>query len=148
MRLCYGLFIVVCSACGGGNGYGTNPPPPPPPPGGGPTVNASMTDNNGLVPFAFSPATLTVTVGTSVTWTNNGKTGHTTTSDATPTPVWSSGAVNPAGSTTCDPADPYCQPAGTPAGTYTRVFNAAGTYPYHCEFHKLQGMTGTITVNP
>ncbi len=102
-----------------------------------------MTDNAGVAPYAFAPATLTITVGTTVKWTNNGKALHTTTSDAA---VWSSDTLKPAGSGTCDPADPYCTPGTTPAETYQRTFNTPGTFPYHCEVHKLAGMTGTITV--
>ena len=110
-------------------------------------MNVSMTDNNGVAPYAFSPAPLTITVGTTVKWTNSGKVSHTATSDQTPAD-WNSGTVSPAGTGTCDPNDPYCTPGTTPAGTYQRTFNTAGTFPYHCEVHKLQGMTGTITVNP
>jgi len=107
-----------------------------------------MTDNSGLAPYAFSPASLTVTAGTTVKWTNTGRAHHTSTSDATPQPTWNSGAVLPAGMGTCDPNDPYCTPGTTPAGTYQRTFSTAGTYQYHCELHGAQGMTGTITVTP
>lgn len=144
MLLRYRLFLAVLSAfvpaCGGGDPTG----------GGGPPVaNVSMTDNNGSTPYAFSPASLTVTVGTTVKWTNGGKAEHTSTSDATPQPVWDSGTVPPAGTGSCDPySDPYCTPGTTPAGTYRRTFNTAGTYPYHCNVHGALGMTGTITVTP
>src|SRR2546426_8473441 len=46
--------------------------------------------SNGLAPYAFSPATLNIKVGTRVRWTNSGKAQHTATSDATPQPVWRS----------------------------------------------------------
>jgi plastocyanin len=29
-------------------------------------------------------------------------------------------------------------------GTYTRTFNTAGAYPYHCTIHP--GMSGSVTV--
>ena len=155
MRVRYGLLLVSVAACGSGStAYSPTPPPapppPPPPPAAGPTINVSMTDNNSLAPYAFSPAPLTITVGTTVQWTNTGKAPHTSTSDATPA-TWNSGVVNPAGTTSCpSPPDPMypCTPVSTPAGTYTRTFNAPGTYGYHCANHSLQGMTGTITVNP
>jgi plastocyanin len=105
-----------------------------------------MTDNAGFAPYAFSPTTLDIKVGTTVKWTNNGKAIHTTTSDASPTPTWNSGEVAPAGTTTCAPADPYCTPGTTPPGTYQWTFDTPGTYPYHCQIHGAQGMTGTITV--
>ena len=143
MRLFYGVLLALLAACGGSTptGSGGNPPPPP----GASVVNVSMTDNNGLEPYAFSPAPLAITVGTTVKWTNNGKVSHTATSDQTPA-VWTSGTVSPAGSNTCDPNDYGCMPGTTPPGTYQRTFNTEGTFPYHCEVHKLQGMTGTITV--
>ena len=145
MRLCYGLFLTLLSAfvpaCGGGGGGPTGT-------GGNPQVaTISMTDNGGLAPYAFSPSARTVTVGTTVKWTNSGKAQHTSTSDA-PQPVWNSGSVPPAGTGTCDPNDPYCTPGTSPAGTYQRTFSTPGTYPYHCELHGAQGMTGTITVTP
>jgi plastocyanin len=150
MRLCYGpllAFLVACGSSSAPYGGGNPPPgPPPPPPPGTPVVGVSMTDNAGLAPYAFMPATITIAVGTVVKWTNNGKASHTTTSDATPQPTWNSGTVPPAGTTTCDPADPYCTPGTTPPGTYERAFTTAGTYPYHCSFHA--AMTGTITVTP
>jgi plastocyanin len=107
-----------------------------------------MTDNGGSAPYAFSPAPLTIKVGTVVKWTNNGNAPHTSTSDATPQPTWDSGTLDPAGTTTCTPGDPYCTPGSTPAGTYQRTFNAIGTYQYHCALHGASGMTGTITVTP
>src|SRR2546422_636283 len=138
-------LLVAGAACGSSSptGSGGNPP-------AGPVADVSMTDNNGLAPYAFSPAMLPpIKVGTSVRWTNNGKTSHTATSDATSPVVWNSGTVQPAGTTTCAPNDPYCMPGTTPPGTYvSSPFNTPGTYPYHCEFHGVQGgtMTGTITV--
>ena len=71
----------------------------------------------------FSPGTITVDMGTTITWTNNGADWHTVTSD---------GAVFDSG--TMDPGD-----------TYSRTFNTAGTFPYHCENHI--GMNGTVIVN-
>jgi plastocyanin len=141
MRIRVGLVsvFVAAAACGGSSPSGTsdinNNPPGSPAPPGPQVVSVSMTDN------AFVERTLTVKVGTIVKWTNNGSTSHTTTSDANP-PIWNT-TVGPAGSTTCDPYGYNCQP-GSPAGTYQRSFDAAGTYQYHCEFHN--GMTGTITV--
>src|SRR5213594_600166 len=128
MRPHIGLWslAVAAAACGGGSSpTGTD--------GGG-----------GLGPYAFLPNPVTVKVGTTVKWTNLGTTGHTTTSDEA-TPIWNSGTVSPAGTTTCTPGDPYCQPGTTPPGSYQRTFMTAGTYQYHCQFHQAQGMTGTIT---
>ncbi|HYF62027.1 MAG TPA: plastocyanin/azurin family copper-binding protein, partial [Herpetosiphonaceae bacterium] len=86
------------------------------------TQNFAFSNGVSIVDFAFSPQNLTVTIGTSVTWTNNGATAHTTTSD---TAGWDSGSLG----------------AGQ---TFNHTFAAAGTFPYHCTIHS--GMTGTITV--
>jgi len=141
MRMRRGEFVfLLAAACGGSSPTGGGATPP--------VENVTMNDNAGAAPYAFSPATVTVKVGTTVRWTNNGSTAHTATSDATPQPVWESGTVLPAGSTSCPPNDPYCQPSGTPPGTYQVTLNTAGTYQYHCSFHQALGMTGTITVMP
>jgi len=144
MRLLYGVLLALLAACGGSTPTGSDGSPNTPQPPGAAVASVSMTDANGLAPYTFSPASLTITVGTSVKWTNNGKVSHTTTSDQL---IWN-GTVSPAGSNTCDPNDYGCMPGTTPAGTYQQTFNTAGTYQYHCEVHGAQGMTGTITVTP
>jgi plastocyanin len=72
---------------------------------------------------AFSPATITVAVNTTVVWTNKDGIAHTVTSD---TDVFDSGnmAAN---------------------ATYSFTFTTAGTYPYHCTYHP--GMLGSVVVN-
>jgi hypothetical protein len=79
-----------------------------------------------MVDFSFSPGTLTISVGDTVTWTNNSSsdTPHTSTSD---TGAWDSGTVNVGQS-------------------FSHTFASAGTFPYHCSFHQAQGMVGTIVV--
>ena len=32
------------------------------------------------------------------------------------------------------------------SGSFTYTFNSTGTFPYYCDSHLDQGMTGTITV--
>ena len=72
--------------------------------------------------FAFDPASITVAVGDSVTWTNNDGSTHTATGDG--------GSFD----------------AGTIAAgaSQTVVFSIIGTYPYRCKIHS--NMTGTVTV--
>ncbi|MES2430309.1 MAG: plastocyanin/azurin family copper-binding protein [Bacteroidota bacterium] len=89
---------------------------PPPGGSGGKTVN--ITD------FAFS-ASLTVAAGTTVTWTNKGATTHTVTSDDGTS--FDSGNI-------------------PPSGTYSHKFDAAGSFPYHCELHG--SMQSSVTVTP
>jgi len=72
--------------------------------------------------FAFGPATMTVPMGTTVTWTNMDSVAHTTTSD---TGVWNSGTLSPGMS-------------------FHYTFNTSGTFPYHCMIHP--NMHGTIVV--
>jgi plastocyanin len=76
--------------------------------------------------FAFTPAQIDIRAGTKVTWVNCGSAGnasHTSTSD---TGVWDSGLL-------------------APGQTYTRQFDNAGAFPFHCTPHPF--MTGTVTVN-
>jgi len=72
--------------------------------------------------FNFAPATLTVAVGASVTWTNNDAATHTVTSNTT---AFDSGDM-------------------TQGKSFTFKFTTAGTYAYHCIYHS--NMTGIIVV--
>jgi plastocyanin len=77
--------------------------------------------------FSFSPTSLTIKAGTSVRWTNNGPSDHTTTSD---TGIWDSGTF----------------PAGA---SFTVTFSEPGIFPYHCAIHPpnlFPGFVGTVTV--
>ena len=67
----------------------------------------------------FSPGTVTVAVGGTVTWTNNDIVTHTTTQTG-----WN-GEV-------------------APGARFARVFPTAGSFDYRCSIHT--GMTGTVTV--
>ena len=71
--------------------------------------------------FAFSPSTLTISIGETVTWTLTNGT-HTVVSDDG---AWQSGPLSI-------------------GGTFTHQFDAAGTFGYKCGIHS--GMTGTIIV--
>lgn len=71
----------------------------------------------------FSPSVLTITSGTTVTWTNNeDTTPHTVTSD---TGLWDSGTLEPSQS-------------------FSRTFSVPGRYAYHCNIHPF--MHGLIVV--
>ena len=91
--------------------------------------------------FSFSSASLTIQVGTTVKWTNNGPTAHTTTSDAG---AWNSGTISA-------PSGGGAYGGGAAGGSYQFMFAAPGTYGYHCALHppslpQYAGFTGTITV--
>jgi plastocyanin len=86
-----------------------------------------------MVNFSFSPPTLTINQGDTVTWTNTtAATPHTSTSGRPPGTadgLWNTGTVSA-------------------HGTFPITFTgfAAATYPYFCSFHTLQNMAGSITV--
>jgi len=95
------------------------PTTPSPPPG------VAVTIQN----FAFSPPSVTVPKGTTVTWTNQDGAPHTIVNDATSTialgKLFSSNSLGM-------------------GQTFSFTFNDAGTYAYHCGIHT--SMHGTVTV--
>jgi plastocyanin len=76
-----------------------------------------------IADFAFMPSSATVASGGTITWTNQDGTAHTVT--------FNSG--------------PDCLTIPGSGGSQTIKFNVAGTYPYHCDFHRT--MTGSVTVS-
>lgn len=90
--------------------------------GAGQTVTATSGSN------VFSPSSVTITQGETVTWNNDGGNFHNVHFDdesfvEPPTPLdsmWSA----------------------------IRTFSQPGTFTYYCEVHKDQGMTGAVVVNP
>jgi plastocyanin len=117
------LGLALLASCGG---YSTPMSPTDGGGGGTPTPYTIQVVNN-----SFSPSTLTVPVGTTVTWS------------------WAAGAMDhnvvpddgsmPSGSGV---------PASAPH-TYTFTFGTAGTFHYHCQVHGGPGgvgMSGTVTV--
>lgn len=125
------VLLVLLAGCAGDSGYGlgTPPPPPPPPPGGQLPLNASValgssTDEYGDARFAFTPATVSIRTGGTVTWSNSTGIAHTVS---------------------------FAQVAGAPAsipspaaGMQGRTFPTGGQFPYACTIHP--EMTGTVTV--
>ena len=83
------------------------------------------TDSSGS--FAFSPATLTIKAGTTVTWKNTTAVGHTVTSDDGKS--FDSGTANP---------------IAAQSGTFSFTFKTPGTFAYHCSIHPF--MKATIIV--
>jgi|SRR3989344_6951606 len=73
--------------------------------------------------FAFSPSTLTIKSGDSVTWTNKDSSAHTVTSDS---------------------GNELDSERISNGQIYTHVFAQPGTYSYHCTPHP--GMKATIVV--
>ncbi len=126
-----GLMILL-AACGSGAGASTATTPTPvatmPTVTNTPTVvtptpkatplpgltQVVLIVNNSDSGFGFSPATLTIRPGTTVTWKNMSSVPHTVTSDDGQT--FDSGNI-------------------APGGTFTFKFTVAGSYPYHCNIH-------------
>lgn len=90
---------------------------------GGGTKGGPGTNEVWIQGFAYTPSVISVTAGTTITWTNKDPVNHTVTSD---TGLFD-GALSPNG------------------GTFSHTFTTAGTYSYHCSIHT--NMTGTVKVN-
>lgn len=104
------VLVSLLSNCSSASNTTT----PPAAPAGGNTVEISN--------FAFTPASLSITVGTKVTWTNKDNTAHTVSADGG---VFGSGSM-------------------APKATFDYTFNTAGTFTYTCSVHPY--MKGTIVV--
>jgi plastocyanin len=119
-------LAIVALGCGGGGAVvdaggvtgPTAPPESPAPPSTTPP-NAVTTDG-----VTFTPATITIAQGATVTWLIVGNTHNVT-----------FGANKPTG------GDAPNTPSG---GTIARTFPTAGTYSYQCTLHT--GMAGTVIV--
>lgn len=85
---------------------------------GGPVRNPTVT----IADNAFSPSTITVSQGASISWTNRDDRDHTVTARGG---SFDSGTLSP-------------------AGQFSHVFGATGEFPYFCEIHA--DMTGTVNV--
>jgi amicyanin len=111
-----------------GSAPGTTPMPSMSMPMSPPSTSASAApvagDAVAIKNFAFSPATLKVKVGTTVTWTNQDTDAHTVTS------AGSGGALHSA--------------ALNSHATYSYTFTKPGTYSYLCTIHPF--MTATVEV--
>jgi plastocyanin len=131
-----GLFFSSGAACGGGGGGSSGGSNIPTDPTGGSNSggNTGGTNRSLSVTVAnntYTPGTTTVSRGSTVQWTWNTCTGdgysqdecvqHSVTFDDGPTSQLQD------------------------RGTFSRTFNAAGTYKYHCTAHGL-AMSGQVTV--
>jgi plastocyanin len=111
------IMIVSAAACGSPSVAPTAQPEVQPTSAGG-EVEIVITN------FSFVPAELSISVGTTVKWTNKDSASHTVTSA---TGDWDSGMLSKGQS-------------------FSRTFTQAGTFAYQCTVHPT--MKGTITVTP
>lgn len=133
--LALSALIVILAACGGtstSSGAASTPTTSAPSTPAATATQASngpavmiTTDSSGT--FAFSPTSLTIKAGTTVTWTNKTSAPHTVTSDDGKS--FDSGASNP---------------IAAQSGTFSFTFKTPGTFAYHCTFHPF--MKATIIV--
>jgi plastocyanin len=85
-------------------------------------INPVAANAVSIAGMAFSPASITTTVGATVTWTNNDNMAHTVTADDN---SFDSGNI-------------------AAGGTFSRTFSSAGSFAYHCSIHP--GMKGTVGI--
>lgn len=121
--------LALLLACGGGGGAPNSPPTGssnPPPTG---TIAVGQVGTYGEETNIFTPVTLTVARGTTVTWVWKGN-GHTVESGeaCTPDGRFSSHGIQ------------------APGYTLTYTFNTAGTFPYYCTSHCPEAMKGVVIV--
>ena len=123
-RFRVGLVMVsLALAAGCGSSYSTpSAPTPANPPATSPNTIAIPSGAQTRGTAAYAPNPMTVSAGTTVTWTNNDTVAHTATGDGG---VFDSGPIR----------------AG---GSYQFTFQNRGTFAYHCTFHP--GMVGSVVV--
>jgi plastocyanin len=103
---------------------------------GGNTTTSSVSIVSGastLTTDAYSPNPIQVSVGTTVTWTNNDSQPHTVTSGSNGQP---DNKFN---------SSPNFTPLLNPGQTFSFTFTEAGEYPYFCSLHP--NMVGTVSVS-
>ena len=92
--------------------------------GGAAAPAAASTKSVEMMGYKFSPATLTIAVGDTVTWTNH---------DTAPHNI-----------VVTDGPEKFTSPSLQTGQTYSHTFTQAGTYSYYCSIHP--DMKATITV--
>jgi plastocyanin len=85
------------------------------------TSAVTITESGGR--YHFSPSTITIRAGDSVTWSNSTDAPHTVSADS---------------------SGPMHSSILNQGGSYRTTFNTAGTFAYHCEVHSY--MHGTVRV--
>jgi plastocyanin len=94
------------------------------------TLNAQTSHAVAVTSYKFTPATLTITAGDEVVWTNT------------------QGFHNVNGNNSVFASNPESFGNSLGSGwSYKFTFNTAGTYNYQCDPHAAMGMVGTIIVS-
>src|SRR5215203_1131780 len=100
--------------------------------GGGTSVSI-VSGSSSLTDTAYQPNPIQVSVGTTVTWTNDDSQPHTVTSGSNGQP---DNKFN---------SSPNFNPLLNPGQTFSFTFTQAGDYPYFCMLHP--NMVGTVNVS-
>ena len=126
--LAVSLLITGCGGAGGGGKSSS----------GTATAISIIAGASTACTSAYSPNSITILVGDTVTWTNNDSVAHTVTSTSDSGPACTAGG----GLTTGSPLD---SPIIAPNGTFSHTFDTAGTYYYVCTIADHE-MRGTVIV--
>ena len=122
--LAVSLLITGCGGAGGGGDSSS----------GTTTTISIISGASSACTTAYSPDSITILIGDTVTWTNDDTMEHTVTSTSDSGPECTAGG----GSTTESPLN-----SGniTPNGTFSHTFDTAGTYYYVCTIagHLMRG---------
>jgi plastocyanin len=111
--------IAVIVGCGSNSSPAMSPTPTPTTTSGSVSIPVGARTAGSA---GYTPNPVTITAGSTVTWTNNDTIAHTSTSD---TGVFDSGNI-------------------APGERYSFTFNTRGTFPYHCTLHP--GMVASVVV--
>lgn len=131
VALTAGAGVIMLAACGSNGSAGSASPAGTPvgsmpgmhmPTSAAPQGRAVAANTVAIKNFAFAPAAVTVSVGTTVTWTNTDEEPHTVSATSGP---FHSGALNT-------------------GATYRYTFTKPGQYRYLCTIHPF--MRGTVVV--
>jgi len=120
------VATLALAACGGGATASPAATSGPPAASTPPAAESPAGADNAvsIAGFAFHPATLPVSAGATVTWTNADSTNHSV--------AWKDGTAG---------SDSLAAGA-----SYSRTFDTPGTFAYACGIHP--SMTGTVVVQP
>jgi plastocyanin len=101
--------------------------------GGGGTNVSIVPGSSSLTDTAYQPNPVQVSVGDTITWTNDDTQPHTVTSGQNGQP---DGRFD---------SSPNFNPLMAPGDTFSHTFTEAGEYPYYCALHP--NMVGTVSVS-
>lgn len=115
-------MLAILAACGDSNAPNTPVAPTSAPSAAAPAASPAGANNVTIANLAFTPASVTIAPGQTMTWTNKDSTTHTVTAD---NGAWDSKNL-------------------TAGATFQQKFDQAGTFTYHCNIHS--SMKGTVVV--